>query len=186
MRIAIAADHNALAMKSRLTAWLEERGHQVDDRGVHDDTETAESYRAELGRMRERNLFMVCGNPDLVVERGDKLVYCAGAIADLYRELGGEVVYCGKPHAPIYDEALSQVATLRGKKPPLGRVLAVGDSVRTDVTGAVRAGLDCLFVTAGIHAEELGHRDAPQAAALASMFSAAGHAPKAVTRRLVW
>jgi len=128
---------------------------------------------------------MVCGNPDLVVERGDRLVYCAGAIADLYGELGGEVLYAGKPHPPIYDEALGRVAALRGKEPVRSRVLAIGDSIRTDLTGAVRMGLDCLFVIAGIHAEELG-REQPDTAALDDMFAAAGVAPKAVTTRLKW
>jgi HAD superfamily hydrolase (TIGR01459 family) len=154
--------------------------------GLHDDeTETPESYRALLTRVRERGLFMICGNPDLVVERGDKLVYCAGAIADLYGELGGEVLYAGKPHPPIYREVLSRIAMARGGEPPRSRVLAIGDSVRTDLTGAAGMGLDCLFVIAGIHAEEVG-RDDPDTAALDEMFAAAGVAPKAVTRRLKW
>jgi len=155
--------------------------------GLRDDErETPDSYRAELETMRARKLFMLCGNPDLVVERGDKLIYCAGAIADLYRELGGDVLYAGKPHAPIYDLALQRVKAVRGNAPPRGRVLAIGDSVRTDLTGATKAGLDCLFVTAGIHAEELGDRDDPDLAALNRMFDEAGIAPKAVTRRLQW
>ncbi len=151
-----------------------------------DDTETPETYRAELESMRSRGLFMLCGNPDLVVERGDRLLYCAGAIADLYATMGGEVLYAGKPHAPIYDLALSKVAALRGAAPERGRVLAIGDSVRTDVTGASRAGLDCLFVTAGIHAGELGGRDAPDLVSLAKMFAEADVAPKAVMRSLAW
>jgi HAD superfamily hydrolase (TIGR01459 family) len=155
--------------------------------GLFDDTtETAESYRAMLTTMRKRALFMVCANPDIVVERGATLVYCAGAIADLYVTLGGEVLYCGKPHAPIYQAALATVAAARGQAPPLSRVLAIGDSVRTDLTGAVAFGLDCLFVTAGIHAEELGNREAPDTKALEQIFAAAGVMPKAVTRRLVW
>lgn len=154
--------------------------------GLHDDeTETAESYRDVLMKLRERNLFMVCGNPDLVVERGHKLVYCAGAIADLYGELGGEVLYAGKPHAPIYEECLSRIATIRGGAVPRARVLAIGDSVRTDLTGAAAMGIDGLFVIAGIHAEEIG-RDAPDPAALDDMFKAAGVTPKAVTRKLAW
>jgi HAD superfamily hydrolase (TIGR01459 family) len=155
--------------------------------GLRDDTvETAEHYRAELERIRQRNLFFVCGNPDIVVERGHELIYCAGAIADLYREMGGEVAYCGKPYRPIYDEALGQVTKLRGRTPALNRVIAIGDSVRTDLTGAAKFGLDCLFVTAGIHAEELGHRDAPDLSALNRMFDEAGIAPKAVMSRLAW
>ena len=151
-----------------------------------DDTETAESYRGLLTKIRERNLFMVCGNPDLVVERGDRLVYCAGAIADLYGELGGEVLYAGKPHAPIYQEVLRQIAGKRGAEPQRSRVLAIGDSVRTDLTGAVGMGLDCLFVTAGIHAEELGGREQPNLDALNAMFAEAKMIPKAVTSKLQW
>jgi len=151
-----------------------------------DDDEAPEDYRPLLTTLRARNLFMICANPDLVVERGDRLIYCAGALADLYHSLGGEVLYAGKPHRPIYDDALTLAAKQRGHRVALDRTLAIGDSVRTDLKGAATLGVDCLFVTAGIHAEELGHRDAPEAAALATMFSAAGHAPKAVTRRLVW
>jgi HAD superfamily hydrolase (TIGR01459 family) len=151
-----------------------------------DENETPEDYRPLLTRLRERNLFMVCANPDLVVERGERLVYCAGAVADLYASLGGEVLYAGKPHRPIYETALAKAAAARGKTPPLDRVLAIGDSVRTDLAGATAFGIDCLFVTAGIHAEELGGRDTPDAALLASIFADAKIHPKAVTRRLVW
>ena len=155
--------------------------------GLRDDErETPEYYRDELHALRRRNLFMLCGNPDLVVERGDELVYCAGAIADLYRSLGGDVFYAGKPYRPIYDLAISRIAALRGSPPALKRVLAIGDSVRTDLKGATDFGVDCLFVTAGIHAEELGDRDDPDPAILTKMFGDAGVLPKAVTRRLVW
>ena len=164
---------------------LEQADYVVCTGLTDDETETAESYRGLLTKVRERNLFMVCGNPDLVVERGDRLVYCAGAVADLYGELGGEVLYAGKPHAPIYQECLSRIAALRGGEPARSRVLAIGDSVRTDLTGAAGMGIDCLFVTAGIHAEELG-RDQPNIAALNEMFATAGVMPKAVTRKLVW
>jgi HAD superfamily hydrolase (TIGR01459 family) len=155
--------------------------------GLRDDErETPEFYRDELRAMRRRNLFMLCGNPDLVVERGEKLVYCAGAIADLYSSLGGEVLYAGKPHRPIYELALERIAALRGGAPALKRVLAIGDSVRTDLKGAADFGIDCLFVTAGIHAEELGDRNDPDPAILNNIFGSAGIVPKAVTRRLVW
>lgn len=152
----------------------------------NDEAETPETYRAELEELRRRKMFMLCGNPDLVVERGDKLIYCAGAVADLYGTLGGEVLYAGKPHRPIYDLALARVAAARGKTPPLNRVLAIGDSVRTDLTGATNYGLDCLFVTGGIHAEELGDRHDPNLGALNKIFADAGIAPKAVARGLAW
>ena len=156
--------------------------------GLFDDTtETPDSYRDMLAAIRVRSLFMVCANPDVVVERGDALVYCAGALADAYVALGGEVLYCGKPHAPIYDAALATAAALRGgQMPARRRVLAIGDSVRTDLKGAQGFGLDYLFVTSGIHAEEYGSREAPDLAALNAIFAAAGVTPKAAMRGLVW
>ena len=156
--------------------------------GLFDDTnETPDSYRDSLARMRERGLFMVCANPDVVVERGDTLVYCAGALADAYAAAGGGVLFCGKPHAPIYETALGTAASLRGgTPPPLPRLLAIGDSVRTDLAGAAAFGLDCVFVTSRLHAEHYGTREAPDVAALNAMFNTAGVAPKAIMRGLVW
>jgi HAD superfamily hydrolase (TIGR01459 family) len=156
--------------------------------GLFDDTvETPENYRDTLALMRARSLFMVCANPDIVVERGDTLVYCAGALADAYAALGGEVLYCGKPHAPIYQAALATAEALRGgAEVRRKRVLAIGDSVRTDIKGATAIGLDSLFVVSGIHAEELGGREAPDLNALDAIFAAAGVAPKAVMRGLKW
>jgi HAD superfamily hydrolase (TIGR01459 family) len=156
--------------------------------GLFDDTmETPESYRDTLALMRARSLFMVCANPDIVVERGDTLVYCAGALADAYAALGGEVLYCGKPHAPIYQAALATACGLRGGvEVPRKRVLAIGDSVRTDLKGAVGFGLDSVFIVSGIHAGELGGREAPDLAALNAIFAAAGVAPRAVMGGLKW
>ncbi|MGA8615342.1 MAG: TIGR01459 family HAD-type hydrolase [Xanthobacteraceae bacterium] len=156
--------------------------------GLFDDTtETLESYHEMLASMRTRRLFMVCANPDIVVERGDALIYCAGALADAYGALGGDVLYCGKPYAPIYKMALEKAASLRGgMQPALKRVLAIGDSVRTDLSGAAAFGLDCVFVTSHLHAEEYGSREVPDVAALNAMFAAAGVAPKAIMRGLAW
>jgi HAD superfamily hydrolase (TIGR01459 family) len=151
-----------------------------------DETETPEDYRDLLARLRARNLFMLCGNPDVVVERGDQMIYCAGAIADLYASMGGEVLYAGKPYAPIYDLSLAEAEAVRGMTSPRGRVLAIGDSVRTDFAGSVRQGIDCLFVTAGIHSAELGGRDVPDVQAVASIFAETGARPKVVTHRLAW
>jgi len=155
--------------------------------GLEDDeSETPDDYRARLESMLARKLFMVCGNPDVVVERGSTLVYCAGAIADLYATMGGEVLYAGKPYRPIYEMALAKAESAAGRKFALSRVLAVGDSVRTDLKGARTMGLDFLFVTSGIHAEELGSREQPDSAALTATFTAAGGMPKAVMRELKW
>jgi HAD superfamily hydrolase (TIGR01459 family) len=152
---------------------------------VDDKTDTPEDYREMLAFMRRRSLFMVCANPDVLVERGDTLIYCAGALADAYVALGGEVLYCGKPHAPIYQAAVNNAAAVvsGGKVPPLARVLAIGDSIRTDFKGAAAFGIDCLFVVSGLHAKQFG---APDLAAVKVMLTAAGAAPKAMTRRLMW
>ena len=156
--------------------------------GLFDDaTETPENYRDMLAFMRTRSLFMVCANPDVFVERGDALVYCAGALADAYVALGGEALYCGKPHAPIYKAALDKAALLRGGEvPPLARVLAIGDSIRTDLKGAAAFGVDCLFVVSGLHAEQFGSFEAPDLAGVKVMLAVAGAVPKAVIRGLVW
>jgi HAD superfamily hydrolase (TIGR01459 family) len=149
-----------------------------------DETETPESYRRVFERMKARHLLMLCANPDLVVERGERLVYCAGALAESYGAIGGEVLYAGKPHRPIYDRALAAVTAARPT--PAARVLAIGDSVRTDLIGASALGLDCLFIAGGIHAEELGPRDEPDLGRLARIFAEAGVKARAVMRRLAW
>jgi HAD superfamily hydrolase (TIGR01459 family) len=151
-----------------------------------DETERPEDYRDLLQTFLSRKLLMICANPDVVVERGNQLVFCAGAVADLYAELGGEVLYAGKPYRPIYEQALARAAVLRGSPTAKPRVLAIGDSVRTDLTGASKLGIDCLFVTSGIHAEELGGRHNPDLATLKRLFDAAGVHPRAVTKHLVW
>ena len=155
--------------------------------GLFDDTvETPQDYHDLIERMHARALPMICANPDVVVERGEALVYCAGAIADLYHAAGGPVIYAGKPYRPIYEQALSMAQSVRSRPAAPERILAIGDSVRTDLKGAAAFGIDFLFITAGIHAEELGGRDNPDAATLAGVFAAAGLYPKAVMRRLTW
>jgi HAD superfamily hydrolase (TIGR01459 family) len=148
-----------------------------------DEIETAEDYRGMMNEARKRNLTLVCANPDIVVERGDRLVICAGAIAELYREIGGEVIFYGKPHRPIYQRALSLAMERRGTATPLNRVLAIGDSVRTDLAGAQGFGIECLFVMRGIHAGEFEGIDGLDPAAVKELF---GHPPLALTRELRW
>lgn len=153
-----------------------------------DDTETAEDYRAILSDFAERRLPMICANPDLVVEKGGRLIPCAGAVAALYAEMNGAVTYAGKPHRPIYDAALRRTRQ-GGKAAPVraDRVIAIGDAIRTDIAGARSAGIASLLVARGIHAEELGltldhHRLSDVAAWLARQDVR----PDAVIERLVW
>ncbi len=148
-----------------------------------DETESAEDYRATLLQARERGLTLVCANPDIVVERGDRLIYCAGAVAELYRELGGEAIFYGKPHRPIYERAMALATERRGRPTSLDRVLAIGDSVRTDLTGALGFGIDCLFLTRGIHSEEFEGIDQLDSASVKELF---GHPPRALMRELRW
>jgi HAD superfamily hydrolase (TIGR01459 family) len=166
-----------------VTAPLEQADYIVCTGLFDDETESAEDYRATMLQARERKLPLVCANPDIVVERGDRLIYCAGAIAELYRELGGEVIFYGKPHRPIYERALALASERRGSPVPLDRVLAIGDSVRTDLTGAHGFGIDCLFVTRGIHSEDFEGIDQLDPASVKELF---GHPPKALMRELRW
>ena len=149
----------------------------------NEEFEKAEDYRTMLLQALERKLPLICANPDIVAERGNRLIPCAGAIAELYRELGGAAIYFGKPHRPIYERAIEVAAERRGRAPPLDRVLAIGDSVRTDLAGAHGFGIDCLFVTRGIHSEEFEGVDQLDPAAVKKLF---GQPPRALIRELRW
>jgi HAD superfamily hydrolase (TIGR01459 family) len=176
--------HNAVHRGLDLvTAPLEEADYIVCTGLFDDETETPEDYRDMMLQARARKLPLVCANPDIVVERGDRLIYCAGAIAELYRELGGEVIFYGKPHRPIYERAMALAAERRGRPTPLDRVLAIGDSVRTDLTGALGFGIDCLFVTRGIHSEEFEGIDQLDPVSVKELF---GHPPRVLMRELRW
>lgn len=119
----------------------------------NDETETPDDYTALLADFAARELPMVCANPDLTVERGNNIVHCAGALAQAYERMGGRVSYAGKPHGPIYDMALELLAELRSEAVPAKRILAIGDGIRTDITGAARARIDSVFIASGIHVE---------------------------------
>jgi len=121
---------------------------------VDDESETPENYRARLAVAAGRGLELICANPDRVVQRGPLMIPCGGALADLYETLGGSVIMAGKPYPPIYRRALDDLDRLAGRPIDPARVLAIGDGLPTDVLGAQRMGLDCLFVTDGIHATE--------------------------------
>jgi HAD superfamily hydrolase (TIGR01459 family) len=123
--------------------------------GLKDDlTETPEDYRATLLMMKARDLTMLCANPDLIVDLGDRRLYCAGALAKAYEDMGGTALYYGKPHPPIYDLARRRLAALTGQDD--ASILAIGDGVHTDIQGGIGEGIDTLFVTAGIAAHEFG------------------------------
>ena len=121
---------------------------------VDDLTETPDDYRATLLLAKNLGLPMLCANPDIIVHWGDKLLYCAGALAKEYEAMGGRALYFGKPHPPIYDLARRRLLALGGAED--ARILCIGDGIHTDVQGAIGESLDALFVTGGIAADQFG------------------------------
>ncbi|WP_112311738.1 TIGR01459 family HAD-type hydrolase [Pseudogemmobacter bohemicus] len=123
--------------------------------GLRDDmVETPTDYRAELLLGKTNGLKMLCANPDIIVDWGDKRIFCAGSLAQAYEEMGGEALYFGKPHPPIYDLARRRLSALTGRDDM--RILCIGDGMPTDIRGAAGEDLDALFITGGIHAGEFG------------------------------
>ncbi|MCA1244647.1 TIGR01459 family HAD-type hydrolase [Stappia stellulata] len=153
---------------------------------VDDQRETPEDYRALLERMVARDLPLLCANPDIVVERGSTLIWCAGALARLYEDLGGRVTILGKPHAPIYEAALSRVAELAGAPVAKTDILAIGDGLPTDIRGAVANEIDVLFITGGIHGADFGPAGAPVESLVRKRLEEEGLRARAAIAGLVW
>jgi len=146
-----------------------------------DEIETPDDYTDLLANLAARKLPMVCANPDLTVERGDRIVYCAGALAASYEAKGCSVAYAGKPYLPIYDMAFAMIADLKGKPVLKERVLCIGDGLRTDIKGAAAAGLDSVFIASGVHAP-----DGLSSATLRDLFPSREVRPLAAMPALAW
>ncbi|MBZ0227656.1 MAG: TIGR01459 family HAD-type hydrolase [Bauldia sp.] len=151
-----------------------------------DEAETPDDYASRFAVWRAAGLPMLCVNPDKVVERGNRLVWCAGALAEAYAAISGETIIVGKPHAPIYATAFSRFAALAGRTVDPRSILAIGDGAETDLRGADNAGLDVLFISGGIHADAFGARDNPDPALVAGFFEKAGLRACAYMPRLAW
>jgi HAD superfamily hydrolase (TIGR01459 family) len=151
--------------------------------GVDMDHETLADYEDALVEGARAGVPMLCANPDLEVIRGGARVVCAGALARRYEELGGATLYHGKPHAPVYERCMA----LMGDVDRL-HVVAIGDSLRTDIAGALAAGLDSVFVTGGIHGEELGLApgEVPEPARLVTLCRRAGWVPNGAVPHFQW
>ena len=145
-----------------------------------DDGEAPADYAGELEKVAARGLTMLCANPDLVVHRGSRLYWCAGALARDYAALGGKVVYYGKPHRPVYDMARAEIAAMGVATT---RPLAIGDGMPTDIKGANAQGLDALFIADGIHGEEIEPYTATH---LTELLGRGGVHAKAALRALTW
>jgi HAD superfamily hydrolase (TIGR01459 family) len=125
--------------------------------GLRDDqTETPADYLSAMADWQARGLTLLCANPDLIVDRGEQRLYCAGSLALAYEQAGGKVVWFGKPHRPTYEQSFHLLEELAGREIAADAVLAIGDGIRTDVKGGLDYGLDVLFVTGGLSAAELG------------------------------
>jgi HAD superfamily hydrolase (TIGR01459 family) len=149
-----------------------------------DETETPDDYGDLLRRLRARNLPFICANPDIVVERGDRLIWCAGALARDFSQLGGRTLISGKPHRPIYEAALKAAGEVLGRPVAASEALAIGDGALTDLKGAVQNDIDALYVSGGIHARDYGETLDPDPSRLAAFLEKHGHAPVAVIPRL--
>jgi HAD superfamily hydrolase (TIGR01459 family) len=151
-----ARDHGVYAGLDVAMVGPESADYCVCSGFADDEVETPADYADVLAVMARRGLTMICANPDLIVERGHRLIPCAGALAQAYEAAGGVVIYAGKPHRPVYERALEMATRLRGAAPGAGRVMAVGDALRTDVAGAAGMGLPSIFLLEGIHWADAG------------------------------
>jgi len=142
-----------------------------------------EDYEPILQLALDRNLPMICANPDIVVMHGNQLALCAGALAKWYEEAGGRVRWHGKPFRSVYDTCVELLGI-----DDCSRILAVGDSVRTDIAGAAGAGIDSLLIADGIHAEEFGTAGdrAPDLERIEAVLRAGAYNPVGVARRFTW
>jgi HAD superfamily hydrolase (TIGR01459 family) len=146
-----------------------------------DDVETPADYADMLATFKANGALMVCANPDLFVERGDRLVYCAGALAEAYEKIGGTAIYAGKPHLPAYEMAHATIESLRRRTTPKDRILGIGDAVRTDMAGAAAFGIRSLFIGSALHAK--GPLDA---ASVAAIFKDQANRPVGAMDGLAW
>ncbi len=148
----------------------------------NDRTERPEDYAPEIAAWSAHDLQMLCANPDIVVDRGEERLWCAGAIARDYAAAGGTVHYFGKPYRPIYDRCLAVLAEMGASG---GRILVAGDGIATDVEGGRAMGFDTLFVTGGLAAAELGpDPDNPDANRLENYLAEHRQSPRYAIGRL--
>jgi len=149
----------------------------------NDERETPDDYRDMLAALARRGVPLICANPDLMVERGPKLIPCAGSLAQIYEALGGHTLYAGKPYPAIYERAYAAIQEARGTLPPKDRILAIGDGLRTDVEGAGREGLRCVFIASALHVDD---RHAFDDGHVARIFAGHAYPPAAAMRALKW
>jgi HAD superfamily hydrolase (TIGR01459 family) len=152
-----------------------------------DENDEPTDYRGRFEACIERGLELICANPDIVVQRGDQLIYCGGALAQLYESLGGKVTMAGKPYPAIYEICLADAARRLGARLNRSRVLCIGDGLPTDIRGANARNLDVLFIASGIHGgETIGPDGRLNAAAVADLLRQDGLSATWAMADLVW
>ncbi|MFV0295093.1 MAG: TIGR01459 family HAD-type hydrolase [Hyphomicrobiaceae bacterium] len=173
-----------------MLAGIEQRLVPADDAGLvictglHDDErESPDDYRPMLEHLARRKVPLICANPDVMVERGNRLLPCAGALAQIYAQLGGKVTYTGKPYPPIYERAIAMIGQHRNSPIDRQRLLAIGDGLRTDMAGAQKNNLQAVYIASALHVAEGRTVDA---ALMAELFGTSAHPPVAAMARLAW
>ena len=179
-------ENDALFEGLDITLGSAEKSIAVVVTDLDTDDDTPDMYSERMAFWLKRNLPMIVANPDRVVEHGDRLIYCGGALADLYEARGGRILMAGKPYRPIYAQALLLAEQAAGRALDKARVLAIGDSVRTDAIGAAGFGVDFLFITGSIHAEELDAFGKPDPDAIRDLVAPSGASLSGYMARLAW
>jgi HAD superfamily hydrolase (TIGR01459 family) len=179
-------ENDALFDGLDLTLGPAEEADAVVVTDLDTDDDTPDLYEERIALWRERNLPLIAANPDRVVEHGNRIIYCGGALADLYEAHGGRILMAGKPYRPIYREAQRLAEGAAGRPLERSRILAIGDSVRTDAIGAANYDLDLLFITGSIHAEELDAFGKPDPAAIRALVAPSGAELAGFMPRLAW
>jgi HAD superfamily hydrolase (TIGR01459 family) len=179
-------ENDALFDGLELTLGPAEEADAVVVTDLDTDDDTPDMYEERIALWRKRNLPLIAANPDRVVEHGNRILYCGGALADLYEAHGGRILMAGKPFRPIYREAQRLAEQAAGRPLERSRILAIGDSVRTDAIGAANYDLDLLFITGSIHAEELDAFGKPDPAAIRALVAPSGAELAGFMPRLAW
>lgn len=172
--------HHVTNSDGHLFDGLSIRNGPVDDAAcvvvseLEGDMDRPEDYQDRMEHWLRRGLTLICVNPDKLVEVAGQMIYCPGALADIYQKMGGKVIQAGKPYHPIYQAAHTSLNLVAGKPVHPNRILAIGDSVRTDATGAAAEGLDFLFITGSLHAKELKAFRNPKPEAVVKLVAPSG------------
>lgn len=177
-------DHTLFANLDIKLAGAEAADYCICTGFSDDEMETPADYADTLEIMARSGLVMICANPDLIVERGHKLIPCAGAMAVAYEKLGGKTIYAGKPYQPVYQQALTLAAQVRGKTTEMSHVAAIGDAIRTDIAGASALGVRSILLLDGIHWGDVGRDDWQEN--YGAWLSKQAFKPTYIMPRLVW